>query len=263
MPALPDSHTPCSVCGSPRDVHAAVRGPVCTNLACSTTLIQRQDTAAAHAFEKTCDRVAQAFGDAVETDAITARVPYLDRQVVPTPEAEKRIFRANLREALRETARRAGGTAPTLLPEDDTPASLTLNASCIACRGYCCRQGAGHAFLKPEYMPTVLKRRPEDAPATVYRDYIRRIPENAMRDACLYQGEEGCVLPRDMRSWICNDYECNDRLRLKEMLQDAPEASALVVAMDGKSVKAAVIAGPDSLDWIEPDAYASERAQSQ
>ncbi len=263
MLALPGSPAPCSVCGRPRDVHAAVRGPACGNRQCQTAWIQQQKSAEKEAFENTCDRVAKTFGEKVSADAVTARVPYLDRRVIPTPEAEKRAFRATLREALRETARRAGEATPRPLPEDETPATLTLNASCIACRGYCCRQGAGHAFLKPEYLPTVLNRRPADPPAAVYRDYVRRIPAESMENACVYQGEEGCVLPRNMRSWICNDYECNDRLRLKAKLEETPQASALVVAMDGKNVKAAVIAAPDSLDWLEPDAYAAERAQSQ
>jgi hypothetical protein len=244
-------------------VHEAVRGPVCGNRECQTTLIQQQKAAEKREFEATRDRVAEAFASEIKGEAVMAPVPYLDRRVEPTPEAEKRVFRANLRAALRETARRAKDEAPTPFPEDNTPSTLTLNASCIACRGYCCRQGAGHAFLKPEYLPTVLNRRPAESPATIYRDYIRRIPANSMKDACVYQGEEGCVLPRDMRSWICNDYECSDRLRLKAMLEATPDASALVVAMDGATVKAAAIATRDNLDWIEIEPYAAERAQSQ
>lgn len=181
-----------------------------------------------------------------------APVPYLDRKVVETPEKDKAAFRQTLRKEIRDAveASARGSELPAYTePEASPPA---LNASCIACRGRCCRLGGTHAFLDMENMQNLMSRRPDDSPATVYRDYVRRIPAQSMDQACLYQGEHGCALPGPMRSSVCHSFECDERIALKQALGDRQDASALVVAMEGETVKAAVIAAPDGeLEWVE------------
>ena len=248
----PPAHAPCSVCGKPRSRLEAARGKVCGDWSCQVEQVKRDKAEEVAAFQAKCDEIANDFAERTETSAIPARVPYLGRPVIETPEDEKRAFRATLRDSLRKTFQEVetGSFAP--IPEEEDTDTPVLDASCIACRGFCCRQGAGHAFLKPEYLPTVIARRPGDSPATIYRDYVRRIPEKSMEDACLYQGEQGCVLPRDMRSYLCNSFECEDRLNLKMALAGREDASALVIAMDGDAVKAAALAVPGKpLEWIE------------
>ena len=252
MHTVPGSPAPCAVCGATRSRLEAARGKVCGEWTCQVEQVKRDKAAEAAVFKEKCNEIAADYAAQSGSEAIPARVPYLGRPVVETPPAEKLAFRTFLRASLRETAGKAGDGTVAPIPEEEDAPTPVLDASCIACRGFCCRQGAGHAFLKPEYLPTVLWRRPGDSPAVIYRDYIRRIPEKSMQDACLYQGEQGCVLPRDMRSYVCNSFECEDRLNLKMALEGQEGASALVIAMDGDSVKAAAIAAPgEPLDWIE------------
>ena len=245
--------TLCCICGGTLTSLEAASGRACSSLDCLSKQAIRRKALEAKAFEAKCDDLALSFAQEQDRpNHIPARVPFLDRPIRKIPAADKQVFRRNLREALRETVRRAARSTPNLIPDHDEPSSLVLNASCIACRGHCCRQGAGHAFLKPENLPSLLNRRPRDRPAVVYRDYIRRIPDSSFENSCVYHGDEGCALPRRMRTEVCNSYECEGRLRLKDNLSEAPDSASLVVAMAGTSIKAAVIAAPDQpLEWLD------------
>ncbi len=241
--------TPCSVCGAERTLMEAARGSICGQPACRHASLHRKRTAEKQVFEAACAEITTRTG--TRTD-VTARVPYLDRAVVDTPEKTKRAFRMSLRKEIRAAvAETAKGDAPAA-PENSKPSPLTLDASCIACRGRCCRLGRDHAFLDMENMQTLLAQRPEDSPATVYRDYVRRIPDQSMDQACVLQGKHGCSLPSHMRSSVCHRFECDERLALKEALNGDQDASVLVIAMDGEDIKAAVVARPEEeLEWLE------------
>ena len=240
---------PCSVCGAERTVHQAARGTVCGKAACRLLSIRQKKQAERQAFDAACDAIVAKTGKRPD---VMAPVPFFDREVVETPETTKRAFRETLRKEIRDAVATTliGSITPTY--EEPEVSFLTLNASCIACRGRCCRLGGAHAFLDLENMQDLLAKRPDDSPAAVYRDYVRRIPEQSMAESCLYQGERGCALPAAMRSNVCHSFECDDRVALREALDGREDASALVVAMEGEAVKAAVIAEPgEDLGWVE------------
>ena len=240
---------PCSVCGVERTIHQAARGAICGQPTCRRTLVIQRKAAEKQAFDTACDAIVAKTGKRPD---VMVPVPFYDRKVIETPEATKRAFRETLRKEIRDAvaANARGSVIPTY--EEPEASSLSLNASCIACRGRCCRLGGAHAFLDLENMQDLLAKRPDDSPAAIYRDYVRRIPEQSMDQSCLYQGERGCALPAAMRSNVCHSFECDERVALKEALGEREDASALVVAMEGETVKAAVIAAPDGgLEWVE------------
>ena len=241
--------TPCSVCGCERTAHEAVRGDICSQHTCRRTAVKRQKSAEKQAFETASDEIVAKTGKQPD---VMAPVPFLDRKVIETPDETKTAFRETLRKEIRDAmAATANGSVNPGYQEPE-PSSPALNASCIACRGRCCRLGGAHAFLDMENMQSLLAKRPDDSPAAVYRDYVRRIPEHSMEEACLYQGEHGCALPSHMRSNVCHSFECDERVALRLALGDRKDASALVIAMEGETVKAAVIAAPDGeLEWVE------------
>lgn len=251
-----DTPSTCSVCGSARTGYRAAQGTTCGALSCETQAVLDRKRAEKAALEaRALEIAAETARTASKDDTLVAKVPYFDRPIVETPDHAKRAFRQRLRDSFRETFDAAkNGTPIAPMQEREGTATLVLNATCIACRGYCCREGAGHAFLQSGYLPTVLNRNPDQSPATLYREYARRIPARAYEDACLYQGEEGCVLPRHLRSWVCNDYECRGRRTLRAALDETPNATATVVAMSETEVKATVIAAPGApLEWVAPD----------
>lgn len=167
-----------------------------------------------------------------------ARVPYFERKLGPADPDNLRAFRAELRKSIREAVRLVD--EPMDFGNEPTP---LVDVSCIACKGFCCELGKGHAFLDPVHMAMRMRERPGDSPATVYRDYVRRIPARAYRESCVYHGAKGCALPRHMRSLVCNAYECSAREAFARKVAVAPERT-LVVAMNEDRICAAMIADP-------------------
>ncbi len=240
--------SPCSVCGAERTAALAARGPVCGDPACRKTAAQRQKAAKKRVFDVACAEIAATTGTVTD---VSVPVPYLDRKVVDTPDASKRAFRETLRKEIRDAVAAKSKGATDVPSYATNTAPDVLNASCIACRGRCCRLGGTHAFLDLENMQMLLAQRPSDSPVAVYRDYVRRLPDQSMDQACVYQGEHGCALPGHMRSGVCHSFECDERMALKDALAGRDDASALIVAMEGEAVKAAVIAKPDDeFEWL-------------
>lgn len=253
MAQLPGHPPPCSICGTSRDRHEAVRGETCSKRSCQIALIHRQKRADHEALQAKCETIANEFAETQDIeDAIAQRVPYFSRQMAILPLEDSRAFRRRLREAFREAFQHAQlGYSVMEEGEDEPPSTLSLDATCIACRGFCCRQGSGHAFLEAVALRAIMLRHPSESPAALYRTYCRSIPEHSFAGSCLFQGERGCVLPRNRRAFICNDFECDDRTRLRDALTERPKASTLVIAMEGTAVTAAALTtAGDKLDWV-------------
>ena len=96
----------------------------------------------------------------------------------------------------------------------DTPEALdeistrVVAATCSACRGSCCGNGGDHAFLRTRTLRDFMAAHPEFDDNDVETAYAQRLPEFTLQPGCVYQGAQGCTLPRDMRSSICNAYLC-------------------------------------------------------
>ena len=120
-------------------------------------------------------------------------------------------------------------------PGESGVADLEKNA-CATCRGFCCRLGQDHAFLDFASIRAVADRHPGMTEREVRRAYARALPDVAYLDGCVFQGPAGCVLDRDMRSWVCNEFQCLD---LKALLTDetlARGSGILLVAVDGDGI---------------------------
>lgn len=61
--------------------------------------------------------------------------------------------------------------------------------------------------------------------------YLSKMPETIWSDSCVFHGELGCALPRDMRAEICNTYRCDELKRSRQRLQNEPAAPLFAVAM--------------------------------
>lgn len=86
--------------------------------------------------------------------------------------------------------------------------SLPVINACTTCRGACCLQGKGNAFLNKDFFAWRLLNEFDSSSEQKIEDYMSRIPEQAYEDSCVYHGVEGCVLPREIRSSTCNRFLC-------------------------------------------------------
>lgn len=126
------------------------------------------------------------------------------RKLTALPLWRRRAFEEHLRLML------APESAPTE-PEPDPvpPPKMTplLEKVCAFCKGGCCTYAREHAYLKhADLAQQVTETRDVE---TIVGDYLDRLPARSYHLSCVYHGPTGCVLPRELRSSMCNTYECS------------------------------------------------------
>ena len=147
-----------------------------------------------------------------EDDSSPVMVPRNDKAVVPTSNERVRRLRKHLVVALRalRTIKNHKRSVSPLRPEPEGFAGRVARAACSLCKGWCCRNGADHAFLDEVTMARVRRARLTlDAP-TVLRLYLERVPEVGYEGSCIFHGKQGCTLDRSLRSDVCNSYFCDE-----------------------------------------------------
>ncbi|WP_253155103.1 hypothetical protein [Stieleria tagensis] len=130
-------------------------------------------------------------------------------------------------------------------PTDATPRQLAvLGNGCAVCRGHCCSQGKGHAFISVDTILKYLNANPTARPRDVLQAYVSRIGSRTYADSCVYHSQNGCELPREMRSKVCNGYLCKGLYSVLSQLQENESSTAFVVATDQNHVLRAGVIDP-------------------
>lgn len=218
----------CAVCGHPLSVHERAAGETCADPRCKhtqlTRQLQRQHEQYLALEEKAQvlkQAAAQAFGVPCGKQMPVAIVPSNERPLVNLPERRRRVFRDRLQRVISKAASQVYGHAPRD-PQDagedrpdvdaagdpEPPHQGLLGAACAICRGHCCAQGGDHAFLHPKAIRRYMARHPEERPRHILDAYLARLGARAYRSSCVYHDVDGCRLPRDMRTSLCNDFLC-------------------------------------------------------
>lgn len=137
-----------------------------------------------------------------------AIVPSFINGLVPLSEERRQRFRDNIAKVIQEAWD---------MPADDLPeAPVTprpeiqkfFGGACALCRGFCCRLGGDQAFFRAETVQRFRQSYPDMSQEQVIDVYMSHLQEQSLENSCVYHGERGCVLPREFRSSICNDFFC-------------------------------------------------------
>ncbi|CAA0081828.1 Uncharacterised protein [BD1-7 clade bacterium] len=83
------------------------------------------------------------------------------------------------------------------------------DSCCSYCKGGCCVLGKDHAYLLPITLFRYLRDHPDETPQALLQRYLDLRPEVVMADSCINHTPQGCALPRELRSEICNGYYCD------------------------------------------------------
>ena len=221
---------PCRLCGTTLTPLQRLRGVVCQSMDCQRQAVRE---GALRRRDALLGRRRAAAGRAWQATAVTeAPVVWLERhetELVPLAPALREAQRAHLEHLAAEVAANPGPPSepsPAPAPARD---GASLDASlCAFCGGRCCRHGADkHAFITAELLRRWLARHPGRGPADAAAAYLALLPRRHVARSCVHHGRDGCTLPAQMRSDICNGYAC-DTLRA---VQDAGSPAALVAAM--------------------------------
>ncbi len=244
---LEDSH--CVVCGTGLTLHQRARGRICDNWRCREETLKQ-------ALESHRAEAAAALGIARPQDHVLFVVPRYDQPVVDLPPRRKAKFRAHLSRAAAAAARGKPESVPPpegpseLAPAGQEEAALPaaeselLGRACAACRGFCCRHGRDHAFLGGAHMARYLTAHPEATPEQAVGAYLAHLPKQSFEDACVYQGRDGCTLPRGLRADLCNSYECAGlRAYRRALARHGPKPGCAVAREDNRIVRSTFFDG--------------------
>ncbi|QDV42142.1 hypothetical protein Enr13x_19850 [Stieleria neptunia] len=236
----------CVVCGVGLTVSEQAVGKTCSRSECKTRRVRQQAQAESRRQQALRDRVAMAEQALVESKSIPAQtdrvlgvLPSNRRRLVGISKRQLRPFIDRLMGIISQAAAIRFGNA-TLeddgvgykTPVDLAPSELAiLGNGCAVCRGHCCFQGRGHAFIHVDTVLGYMERHPDQRPRDVLQAYVSRIGPKAYEDSCVYHAENGCTLPRDMRSKVCNGYLCKGLDEILDRLQDSsPEVFVISVS---------------------------------
>lgn len=248
---------PCPGCGAPIERERALLGATCGEPSCDRARSdeQRRERRARHgeilrAIDERREAIGREAGVARPEALATVIVPANRTRVVELPAHRKRRFREHLERVVAETfaLREAGALPPGSPvaergPEPHTDEFRLLAGACATCRGKCCKQGGDRAFVDVPTIARYVEAHPDATAAEVIAAYVAPLGGRTYERACVFQGERGCRLPREMRARICNEYLCDGLLDLRDALAEGAEPRAIAVAVhDEKVMRVAVLA---------------------
>jgi len=119
-------------------------------------------------------------------------------------------------------------------PEDSGTAAVGLRMAkaCETCRGSCCSLGTHNvAYLKKDAIYRAARHLGTRSLPEVIKAYMDHVPDEHVMGSCFYHTTQGCALPREMRSTICNTYQCGAVRALNQIAAELePDVPVLVVA---------------------------------
>ena len=144
-----------------------------------------------------------------DDDSLPVMVPRNDKTAVPISRERVRRLRKHLIVILRELRmiKDPQHSVSPLRPEPEGFAARVTRTACSLCKGWCCTNGADHAYLDHETISRVGRARSLDVRAML-RLYIDQMPEVGYEGSCIFHGKHGCTLDRSLRSDVCNSYFC-------------------------------------------------------
>jgi predicted nucleic acid-binding Zn ribbon protein len=257
---------PCPHCGTPVELDRALLGATCGSARCEEARgdERRRERRARQAeiVRAIDERRAQIGERAGLDDAATlpiAIVPANRTRVVELPAHRKRRFREHLERVVAEAfALRDAGSLPPPAPiaergpEPDTDEFRLLGAGCAACRGKCCKQGGDRAFVDVPTIARHLVAHPRASADEVVAAYLAPLGGRTYERACVYQGERGCRLPRQMRARICNEYFCDGLEDLRRALAEGAAPRAIAAAVHDETIVRLAVVAPSGMVELDP-----------
>jgi hypothetical protein len=188
------------------------------------------------------DRLAASLGILEARSYELAVVPSNDRALAPLPAERRSACEERLRALVRDIAEPEPEPEPVALP--DVPVTVQRGA-CAMCRGHCCGAGGEHAFLSVRDLRRVLDGHPELTAEDLPSLYLSRLPAVSSAGSCVFHAAQGCALPRELRSAVCNRYLCEGLRELGHALERTARAGAFVASFrEAELVEGAFLGEP-------------------
>ena len=261
--AKPWSESRCQHCDGPLVTHRERQEGFCSKLSCRGPCFKAMASIAREAVRKRREardkfalNVAKLLKSELDAGAFSGDkllivVPSLQAEITQLSSEQIGKFQNHLQHVVAEASEQIedennrNTIRDTLYFMDKSNTSLAIINACTTCRGACCMQGAGHAFLRSEEIAKRFLDEPELTPESVMDQYLSFIPEFSYEGSCVYHGAEGCILPRQIRSSTCNQFQCVGIVDALPAISDSPSTATLVAATIGDICTRAALMQPD------------------
>lgn len=129
----------------------------------------------------------------------------------------------------------------TRLNGSNLPDAIESHLCCV-CKGFCCQYGKAHAFLNAASIRRFMRLSGLSDPLDIVHAYFGYLPGKVVLDACVYQGDRGCTLPRWMRGDMCNAYRCKGLRQIDNLIRFNRAGRVFVaVRKDNRITRAAFV----------------------
>jgi hypothetical protein len=169
-------------------------------------------------------------------------IPGTGGTLTPPSQERREIFRMKVVAATQAShAEEALGGDPK---REELPILGNYDAACGVCWGACCSYGGNAAFINGATVRRLRNARPELTDAEIVEHYVNAIPELTVESSCILHGQQGCALPREQRSSICNDFWCRPvkDWQRKEVKREAARPVAMMIVHDDRVIRSAIVA---------------------
>lgn len=244
----------CRHCQAPISEHQARLGADCGRPACR----HRSDQERARAIEQTVGRDAVRAAEAVlpGRPAVLLWLQPASSQIVPLPEARRQAHRRFLHDLANEPP--PADLQPLAPAGPDNSLGPQEGRLCAQCLGRCCMPGASsQAFIDRPLLMRWQQAHPGSSLQDAADAYAARMAATHSRGGCVYQGPQGCELPREDRSAVCNAYACGSLVQLRdELRRDTDTAFVAVTLQQGQVLRQAVLTAAATVPLQPPDSAA-------
>lgn len=241
----------CAYCGTQINAHQVIQPGHCGDPECATrhavkghNTVKRvkRDTYATHI--KAARRAPELsqllskLGAGATSEISLLTVPFGGQPLVPVEHERMEAFKAHLSQVISEAFEVSDEEVAAYNPRRNAePEEPVLAAGCATCQGHCCQQGnKSKAFLGVSTMKGHRKFWPDLTAEVMEANYLAALPELAYEGGCVYQGDMGCTLPREMRSDICNTFHCHELEFSEERAKAHPDRPIALVAVDDDGI---------------------------
>jgi hypothetical protein len=126
----------------------------------------------------------------------------------------------------------------------ENPASREISDQlCGMCKGGCCISGNQHAYLSTITIRRLMDNDPALTQQQVLELYQSHISTQTIEGSCINHTSNGCALPRELRSDICNAFYCDPLKTYQNNLDTNKNNHRLLVIQRASTYSS----------WIDPD----------
>lgn len=190
------------------------------------------------------DRAAVLQGIENQESYTPALVPALQRALTRLPDVRRSALSDHLngliaearKEPMVSTDERLFGAENGVVPEMDSLSFSVAENACGTCRGFCCVNGRDHAYLTVETINHCWENYPQLEAHDVHSVFLSHIKEWTFENSCIFHSQNGCSLPRELRSNTCNEFGCHQLNQLLKRMQRVKSHQTFYIAMEKRIV---------------------------